>query len=149
MDWRRWVRATSVWAVRNGNRRSGRLKNRWADTFKRVARQWSRATKKRTESSSDNIRKVKVTNSADTCRKWLHHCIEWCKYQHTRPKWNYTCSKFQCDISRHKPHLAIKRLRPPWFHYDAVACFRLIRVIYLFIFSIGGFSYGSDGSGFL
>ena len=43
----RWAHATSMWDVRMGNRRNGRPKFRWPDTFKRLARgQWSRRARK-------------------------------------------------------------------------------------------------------
>ena len=48
------------------------------------------------------VRRTSGSNCADISIKWLHECIQWCKCQPTRRKWNLvTCSKSQCDSCKY------------------------------------------------
>ena len=76
LDRRRWEHAASMWGLRTGKMRMGATEEPMGqDTFKRVAGQWSRAAKNRTELSRYNIRETDVIKlRSDVSRKWLHQC---------------------------------------------------------------------------
>lgn len=62
-----------------GERRNGRPKARWANTFRRVAGPTVVTTSKKTGHSgvdTHDIRRPNVTNSAHTSRKWPHQSAE-------------------------------------------------------------------------
>jgi hypothetical protein len=61
----KWAQAAPTRGVGAGKRRTGRPKNRWADTFKRVVGgQWSRISKTRYGVQSHNIRKSDISRNS-------------------------------------------------------------------------------------